>query len=203
MGFERASILAAPRQRRLLSILHTESRPVSVAELSRRLAAAERGDASVVTEADRRSIRRDLRHRSLPSLEAVGWIDRRPDGISLDEPLFEAAPISLAELGAPDDPAWEVVSAILARPYRRDVLTVVADHDGRLTVEELADELRSRDDVAWAAPDEDGTLPITLHHADLPKLAATGVLEYDRDARTVGSTRRLRPCLDRLNLDTG
>jgi hypothetical protein len=197
-GLERSAIVADPRQRRILSILESRSRPTTVDELGRRLAAAERDDGAVVDDVDPQSIRLDLRHRCLPSLESVGWIDRQPDGIRLDDPL-SAVDISTPPLGAPDDPAWPVVSALLARPSRRVILSVVADHDGRLTLTDLAVELRLRDDVVQ--PDDDRRLPIALHHVDLPKLAAIEVIEYDPDARTVTPTPRLAACLDRLDIE--
>lgn len=197
---EQSSILADPRHRRILSILQTQSEPIPVDELCRRLAAAEGDGTSAV---DRRSIRTDLRHRCLPNLEAVGWIDRRPDGIRFDDRRFaETVDISPAALAAPDDPVWEVVAAILARTYRRTILSIVAD-DGAITVGDLAAELRERTDGTGAARSEDGRLPLALHHVDLPKLAAIGVIEYDRAEKTVDATRRLRPCLDRLEPDTG
>jgi len=198
-GLERSAIVADPRQRRILAILESRARPTTVDELGRRLAAAERGDGAVVDDVDPRSIRPDLRHRCLPSLESVGWIDRQPDGIRLDDPL-SGVDISLPPLGAPDDPAWPVVSALLARPSRRVILSVVADHDGRLTLADLAAELRLRDDVVQP-DDDDRRLPIALHHVDLPKLAAIEVIEYDPDARTVIPTPRLAACLDRLDIE--
>jgi DNA-binding transcriptional ArsR family regulator len=196
-GLERSAIVADPRQRRILSILESRARPTTVDELGRRLAAVEHGDEAAVDDADRRSIRLDLRHRCLPSLEAVGWIDRRPDGIRLDDPL-SAVDLSLPPLRTPDDPAWPVVSALLARPSRRAILSVVADHDGHLTLTDLAAELRLRDDVQ---PDDDRRLPIALHHVDLPKLAAIEVIEYDPDTRTVTPTPSLAACLDRLGIE--
>jgi len=197
-GLERSAIVANPRQRRILSILQSRSQPMTADELGRRLAAVERDDDAVVDDADRRSIRLDLRNRCLPSLEAVGWIDRRPDGIHLDDPL-SAVEISLPPLQAPDDPAWSVVSALLARPSRRVILSVVAAHDEPLSLADLAAELRVRDDVVQ--PDDDRRLPIALHHVDLPKLAAIGMIEYDPDARMVTPTPRLAPCLDRLDIE--
>lgn len=198
---ERSSILADPRHRRILSILQSSSRPVTVDELCRRLATTGRDGADVAT-VDYQSIRLDLRHCRLPSLEAVGWIVRRPDGIRLDEPLFpDAIDFSPPPLWAPDDPAWPVVSALLARPSRLTILSIVARHDDSLDLADLAAELRATDDVTRV--DGDRRLPVALHHVDLPKLASTGVIEYDPDARTVAPTPRLAACLDRLDIEIG
>jgi hypothetical protein len=191
---ERSSILADRRQRRVLSVLASVSQPMTVDELCRRLAARD-GDDDTTAGSTRESIRIDLRHRCLPSLGAVGWIERRPDGIRLGEqPVPESVPFSTPPLRTPDDPLWDVVSALLARPYRRHVLVVVAERDGSLTVEELAVELRG-------VVDDERTLPITLHHTDLPKLDALGALEYDRNGRAAAPTDRLSTYLDRLELD--
>jgi hypothetical protein len=191
---ERSSILADRRQRRVLSVLASAPEPVTVSELCYRLAAMDRGGAETAGST-LESIRTDLHHRCLPSLEAAGWIERRPDGVRLDEPLFDGSlPFSLPALRKPDDPIWELVSALLARPYRTRLLATLAEHDGYLTVEELAAELQGRGD--------DGrTLRLALHHVDLPKLAAVGPVEYDRDGRAAAPTDRLSASLDRLGLD--
>jgi hypothetical protein len=194
---KQSSILADRRQRRILSVLASASQPMSVDELCRRLAAMDHDDADTTG-----SIRIDLRHRCLPGLEAVGWIKRRPDGLRLGEtPFAESVPVSTPPLRTPDDPLWDVVSALLARPYRRHVLVTVAERDGHLTVEELAVELRERADVLPGRADDERPLPINLHHADLPKLAAVGAIEYDRDGRAAAPTDRLSTYLDRLKLD--
>jgi len=169
------------------------SQPATVDELCRRLAA--RDDDAGTAGSSLESIRIDLRHRCLPSLEAVGWIERRPDGIRLDGPSFaDSVPFSTPSLRDPDDPLWDVVSALLARPYRWHVLVAVAERDGYLTVEELAGELRG-------VVDDERMLPTIFHHTDLPKLAALGAIEYDRDGRAAAPTDRLSTYLDRLELD--
>ncbi|WP_449405118.1 DUF7344 domain-containing protein [Haloplanus rubicundus] len=188
---ERSSILADRRQRRVLSELASVSQPVTVDELCHRLAARDDDTAGSTLE----SIRIDLRHRCLPGLETAGWIERRPDGIRLDDPLFaDSVPFSTPSLRDPDDTVWDVVSALLARPYRRHVLVAVAECDGPLTVEELAVELRG-------VVDDERTLPTSLHHIDLPKLDALGAIEYDRDGRAAEPSDRLPTYLDRLELD--
>lgn len=200
---KRSSILADRRQRRILSVLASVSQPVTVDELCRRLAAMDRDDDAGTTGSTPESIRTDLRHRCLPSLEAAGWIERRPDGLRLNDPPFaESVPFSLPPLRTPDEPVWDVASALLARPYRRHVLVAVAECGGYLTVEELAAELRGRADVPPARADDEQTLRISLHHTDLPKLAALGALEYDRDGRAAAPTDQLSAYLDRLGLDT-
>jgi len=200
-GLKRSSILADPRHRRILSILRSRSKPTTVDELGRRLATTDRDDAETVTERALASIRIDLRHRCLPNLEAVGWIDRQPEGIRVDEARFvETVGLSPPELTASSDRAWNVVSALLARPYRRDVLSVVATHDDRLSVTDLAVELQERQATRT---DGDEPLTLALHHVDLPKLAATGVIEYDPGRKSVRRTDRLSTCLDQLGIEAG
>jgi hypothetical protein len=195
-GVTRASILGAPRQRRILSILREHSRPTTVDELGVRLAADAPSDA---TEAELEPIRADLRHRCLPKLESAGWIERCPEGYRLDEPLpLGTERLSLPPLEEPEHPSWEVASVLLARPYRQDILSIVGDRRDPLTVTELATELRG----CGAFSADERNLAINLHHVDLPTLADLGVLEYDRDDRTVERTPRLLTCVDRLDLDT-
>lgn len=198
-GHLQSSILGAPRQRRILAMLRERSRPVTVDECVGELAATQDGPAAGATEA----VRTDLRHRCLPKLEAGGWIERRPEGIVAADPLpIATVPFSIPDLTEPDHPSWPVVSALLERPYRRGILSILGERCDRTRVDVLAAELRTWAGASWAtSTDCDGSLATTLHHVDLPKLAAIGVVEYDPDARTIGPTRRLRTCLDQLELD--
>lgn len=69
----RWSILADPRQRRILSILLKKSHPMTERDLSVQLMAEEMGTVpSDVTEDDHRPVQVDLYHRCLPKLEAGG-----------------------------------------------------------------------------------------------------------------------------------
>ncbi|MFB6196408.1 MAG: hypothetical protein ABEI80_09565 [Haloplanus sp.] len=200
---ERSLILGDPRQRRLLSILLDRGRPIPAHELSGQLAARETDTPrSDVTEADHRPIRADLRHRCLPQLEAVGWIERRPEGIVVDEPIsVETGNLTLPGLRAPEHPTWDAVSVLLERLYRQDIVVIVADRR-RVTVAELVSALRARERAsAGPLPDDDRTLRVALHHVDLPKLADVGLLEYDPDEKTAAGTDRLRPFADRVDLD--
>jgi hypothetical protein len=194
-GLVRSSILGAPRQRRILSILWDRDRPTTVDALRVRL-------DSDAADADRRELRADLHHRCLPKLEAAGWIERRPRGYVLADPLpLETERLSLPDLGDPDHPSWDAASVLLARPRRQDVLSVVAGRSGRLTVSELAAELRDRE-RSPVGDGRDRSLPTELHHVDLPVLDDVGLVEYDPDGRTVAPAPRLPTCIDRLDLDT-
>lgn len=201
-GLVRSSILGAPRQRRILSILRERSRPTTVDELHARLASDE-GEASAdATEMDPRALRTDLEHRCLPKLVAAGWIERRPAGYVVADPLpLEPDRLSLPDLRDPAHPSWDAAAVLLARPRRQDVLSVVADRSDRLTVSELAATLRDRERSS-TTDERDPTLRTRLHHVDLPVLDDVGLVEYDPDERTVAPAPRLPTCLDRLALDT-
>lgn len=202
---ERSSALSDRRQRRILAILLDSSRPIPVHELSVQLVArAADIDPADVSEADRQSVRMDLRHRCLPMLESVGWIDRQPAGVvAVDGALsFEMERLSPPPLRDPDNPFWEVVSTLLARPYRQDLVAAVADRSQPVALESLATELLARGGRASSAFADDRRLSIALHHIDLPKLASLGMFEYDPEARTVARTDQLLRFADWSNLDT-
>jgi hypothetical protein len=198
----RSSIIGDLRQRRILSLLLDRDRPLTERELGLRLLERERGLTSAdATEADLDPIRVDLHHRCLPQLEAVGWIERRPDGVVIDKrPSVEFAALSLPDLRTPEDPAWDAVSTLLVRPYRADVLALLADRGRDTGLPELVTALRERH-AASPLPDDDRGLRVSLHHVDLPKLASTGLVAYDPPARTVTPTPRLPTFAARIDLE--
>ena len=193
-GFEQGSIVADPRQRRILAILRRQGEPIPTVELGTRLAASDESAAAA------EQVELDLRHRCLPKLESVGWVERRPAGVCPVDPLpLECRSFDTPPVRDPDDPLWDVVGALLTRPYREAILSTVAARGDRLTVDSLAACLRDEDAVTWA--DDDRTLALSLHHVDLPKLSEMGAVAYDRDERTVAPVDRLSTCVARLGLD--
>jgi hypothetical protein len=198
---ERSSILCDRRQRRILATLLDHPRPMTVRELSVYLVARAEGvDPSTVTESECQSVQMDLRHRCLPKLHVVGWIEQRGDGVTASEsPAVETAALSFPELRDPDDPFWDVVGVLLARPYRQDLVSILANRDQPASVTELATELLAQ--ARAPVPDDGQRLAIALHHLDLPKLASTGVVEYDPDDRTAVRTSRLLQFVDWVDLD--
>lgn len=74
---------------------------------------------------------------------------------------------------------------LLANPYRRLALSILEKQTAPMSLEDLAIHL-SRAEVAdesiSANLDE---INILLHHCHLPKLAAHGIIEYDRADRIV------------------
>ena len=69
---------------------------------------------------------------------------------------------------------------VLADPYCRTTLSYLQDSsDNVISIQDLTNELSTE------APGGTTQLSIKLHHSTLPRLAATGVLEYDPPDRTV------------------
>lgn len=202
---ERWSVLRDPRHRRILSVLLDRSHPMTDRDLSVQIAALEADTTpSNVPESELRSVRVDLYHRCLPKLEAEGWIERRSDGIVAAEPLSEGN-ASLLDSQDLDDPSWKTVAAVLARPRRREVVSVLADTDRHysLSLEELAAELRERGWRPRATKRRKGEPGLlgTLHHVDLPKLADVGLIEYDPDERILVRNRFPDVLVRQLDLD--
>lgn len=198
-SYDAASILGDIRYRRILSILLERSRPMPPHELGTQLAArAAAVSPSEVPESASESVRIDLRHRCLPKLQQVGWVERRSDGLTATPP--RSAPterLSLPPLADPEHPLWEPVSAVLARPSRIAVLAALADCERSLRLARLVerlheDEQLSRGHTLPARP----ALRTRLYHVDLPKLAAVGLVTFDAADRTVARTALTRDLLE-------
>lgn len=188
-GFlEQSSILDDSRQRCILSILLEHSHPMTDRDLAVQIAAREAGTTpSDLTEEDYGAIQADLHHRCLPKLEAVGWIERRPEGIVASESLSsgKADPSLLSLEDADADVRWEQLAAVLARPHRKYLLSILVRKDRPLSLEELAGEVAAYEHPRWTIDGDEETLSVALHHVDLPALEAVGLLRYDPDEKTI------------------
>jgi hypothetical protein len=175
--------------------------------LVERLADREAGDPSSPDAGpERRSIRTDLRHRCLPKLEAAGWIERGPEGISATDPPptgLAVAGLTLPDIRAPDHPCWDAVGVVLSRPRRLDPVRIVADRRDRLTLAELVEALRERDDGHGFWPTTYEETRTVLHHVDLPTLSDVALLAYDATDRTVAEGPRLATFVERTDLALG
>lgn len=87
------------------------------------------------------------------------------------------------EPGAANDrsPPLDEIFGVLADPMRREVIRYCADHANEPTdldtiVDYLAEQRRDEDPV-----DRD-RIAIRLHHLHLPKLAETGLVEFDPES---------------------
>ncbi|WP_232686894.1 DUF7344 domain-containing protein [Halobacterium zhouii] len=75
---------------------------------------------------------------------------------------------------------------LLSAKRRRIVCGVLADADGPVRFERLAEAVATRE----AAPDgreEADDVAVALHHVHLPRLAEVGVIEYDPETKQVGT----------------
>lgn len=184
-----STILADETQRRLLSILQERPGPLTVRDLTIELAARERGASpSAVTDADRQRFQVLAHHTYLPKLDAIGWVDRRPEGIVVaEQPSTEGGDIPLPSIQDPENEVWDAVAAVIERPYRRHVVSILVDRRQPTTLEELATDLANREGTTYptggGSPEDD--LQVPLHHVDLPKLDAVGLVDYDSDEKTI------------------
>jgi DNA-binding transcriptional ArsR family regulator len=199
--FERSQIVGDLRQRRILSILLGRPRPITAERLGGRLVSEADGPAASAD--DRRPVALDLHHRCLPKLESVGWIERRPEGIVVDEPLrLGAENFSPPDLREPEHPDWDAVAVLLGDPRREAIASLVVGRRRHVAVDDLAAELRAAvPALRGALPEDDRSLRIALHQVDLPQLATVGLVDYDRDAGTVARTDRLLGFAERRGLD--
>lgn len=180
-----SGVLADETARRLLCRLH--SGPGTPADLAASLAAAERNcSAAAVTPEEQRRYEHRLHHDYLPRLEDAGLVDHDAGQlVRLTALPTDQFAVTFPAVEAPDDPAWDAVATVLARQYRYPLLSLLADADGPVPLSVLAANL------AEAAPDAADTsreLSVALHHVDLPKLEAVGVVTYDLGERTAAAT---------------
>jgi hypothetical protein len=148
-----------------------------------------------------RQIRTDLHHRCLPKLAALGWIERRPEGVVLTD-QFPFADESVCPLPLSDaDHHWDAYVSLLSRPRRHHVLSVLSDRRDALGLDALVDELATEAATTTSTTyGTDARLPLVLHHIDLPRLDAVDLLTYDSDAKTVTPEPSLGAFVDQVDL---
>lgn len=114
------------------------------------------------------------------------------------------SPVVGDELDDGVDRSLDTVFHLLGDRRRRHVLACLAESEGELTLTELAEEVAAREGQAspGEVPDEDcRSVRLALHHNHVPRLAASGALEYDRDrglvreSTTTGRLERVRSLL--------
>lgn len=89
----------------------------------------------------------------------------------------------------------QAVRAVLERRRRRVLLAVVTEH-GPVTTRDLAIQVAARiHDVAPSAvsAEQRRSIAISLHHVDVPKLVALGVLAVDDDVDRIRSGPKAEP----------
>ncbi|MFB6202852.1 MAG: winged helix-turn-helix domain-containing protein [Halorhabdus sp.] len=88
----------------------------------------------------------------------------------------------------PDD-----VFDILSNPRRRMVLYYLREHAGSVDVKELAEAIAAMEndvDVSELTSQQRKRVYVSLYQTHLPKMAETGVIDYDKDGGTVRLTDR-------------
>lgn len=194
-----SAILADPRKRRVLALLLEQSGPIPKRDLASHLTAREAKTLpSVMTEQAHRRILIDLSHRCLPELEAAGWIERRPAGIVTTEQVPVEGMDGWLSRGDDSDVPWDALAALLAHPRRQHIVSIIAKHSQPLPLDELGTALMASEQASRTT-DRDGdksTLLTTLHHVDLPTLEEVGLIEYDRDEKTITRYRSLETVSD-------
>ena len=189
-----ASVLADCRHRRILSVLASRRDPLGAPEIAVRLAAIEADESgTAITDSALQSLEVMLHHQYLPKLEATGLLTSSSSGYRLVTPFpvdIAAYDVPVPPADDPADPAWDLLAAVVARPYRRDVLDAVAAEPGSLSVARLVDRVLAASDGTASDSAFAGRrrLIAKLHHVDLPSLAALGLVEYRADERRVAAT---------------
>lgn len=183
------SILDNPRQRRLFSILRNRSHPMTNRDLAVQLT-AEQGQKSpsAVTGEECQRIRILLHHVDLPKFEAAGLIEREPEGVVATDqnPLDDLEMLFQQAQGVESLPEG-TVSALVNRPRRQAVLSILSNQRGLISLDELATELASQemDTRATDGGMNDTDLRSRLHHVDLPTLDDVGLIEYDSEEKII------------------
>lgn len=206
---ELLGVLSNDRRRRLVTYLHREDNPVSLSDAVAHVFEVE-SDAGRKTEsyAERTAaVATDLRHVHLPKLTDADVVrhDRDADALEAGSNADRAVRLleAVTDGFAPSDgqqsddhrtnPLVETCSddaafRLLADETRRFVLSHLDGSDDRVRLADLAERVAAWEagkPVAEVTEDERETAEIELHHKHLPMLADAGILEYDRETRTL------------------
>ncbi|WP_224269612.1 DUF7344 domain-containing protein [Haloprofundus salinisoli] len=176
--------LSHPRRRQVVTMLSDGSQPSTLAEL---VAAIRAPDSSASAPGDHEasldSLGVSLHHVHLPKLTDAGFVEYDPvsrtlaPGPRLTERDTEYAPLLADRL---DDEPTDSEACLFATPAIRAVLTVLDEAgDAELAVSSVATALSAH---VGGSP---RTHTIRLRHSLLPKLAETGVVDYDTGRETV------------------
>lgn len=201
---EAATVLADARNRRVLATLLPRSQPLTTRDLGILLGSDLSGvPPATVSDDVLERIWTDLHHRCLPALDDAGLIERYPAGVLATDAVAEwFAGGERPAHREGDEQFWGAIAALCSRPRRRDVVAVVAGYRRPVTVEELATRLEPPAKASRPTAGAAGDVPSSseLHHIDLPRLAAVGLIEYDRAENVVTSTPALSRLLERTGI---
>lgn len=171
--------ICADRTRwQLLRVLRSHPGWLTEERLAAKLVAATPdGDGSAAD----RGLRVELRHTHLPKLadrDLLAWneaegIVRRTETTAAVVDRFAAAMELVAETA-------DLSPSLLADERRREILALLGAEPGPLSRSQLADAIARGADRQSARD-----VSIALHHNHLPKLEASGLVEYETEAETV------------------
>lgn len=179
-------VLTNAKRREILEVLEGLA-PTTERELAVELAATAQGDpAKGASNEEVEAIHVGLRHVHLPKLDDVGlvaWDEddgtvRETEHPVLDDRQFERL-VGIAG-GEGDD-----VLAAVESERRRTTLAVLESRDGSLSRGELAREVAARETDGEPSTEAVNELRILLYHVHLPKLADTGLIEYNDETGSV------------------
>lgn len=174
--------IAASQRREILRILLDHGSPVTEQELATHSAVTDRRSSTTdVTTAEMQTIRAELVHAHLPTLENAGLIVwNRDDGTiemsfhpALTDPRFRL-------LLKVDDSGLDEALSNLANERRRILLTILRDEETPISRTDLARKLLQRE-TGETDPDSrivDDALA-SLYHVHLPKIAHANLAEYN------------------------
>lgn len=177
-----SAVLSNQSQQQILSLLAEESRPTTDRDLAVHLVSGEDNiSLTEVSEAEVRQRLVALHHAYLPMLEAIGWIDRLPEGIVTTDQFPFGDPESEFPQILDSETQWDILSCLLARPRRQQIVTILARQSQSLSLDELATEVKSHEQISWTVDEGEQGISLSgfLHHVDLPRLEEVGVLDYD------------------------
>ena len=192
---ELLGLLSSGRRRRLVAHLRASDGPVSLSDAIDRVAEDDDRSASVATEfhhvhlpklADADVVRHD---RDADVLEAGANADRAVRLLESVTDEFSADSTDDRRSNALADAcSTDAVFRLLADRTRRILFSLLGGNDEQVHVDDLAERVaawKGDKPVTEVTADERETVKIELHHKHLPMLADAGVLDYDRETKTL------------------
>lgn len=125
-----------------------------------------------------------LHHNHLQHLREAGLVaSDEATGVALHSNVDDGRVRTLIEAGAG---AWDALDAMLSDERRERVVAILDSRDAPLLIDELAAAVAAYEGGTHGGPREAvASTRVSLHHVDLPKLDAAGVVSYDHEAGRV------------------
>lgn len=96
--------------------------------------------------------------------------------------------VGVAEREESDGRSFDVGFGLLAKQRRRIALSCLTDHSRAIALADLAEDVAARENeesITEIPKEEISRICTLLYHNHVPKLAAAGAVEYDRDRNSV------------------